>query len=359
MNLLRTSPAAALLALASCGAAPRTPEPPPRSFEPPRPAPALPESGAASVASPADSDPAEAASPVEPEVPSTPETVEAARSLPAGWVAGQSLDFAEVLLEWHRVAPREVFLTVEKLVAARLAFAEADRLGIRLEPAEVEARVEASLEALAEEVSSNELGLSLDEFIRYELGVEPERYGAQVREGVIRQGIAERAVRAWAYETGFASARLIVVPEEERARALAAQVAAGADFGELARKHSIDESAARRGLLPFLVRQEESPLARLVFRTAPGTVGGPIPAAGHWFLVEVEEIHAPVEVGALGWPSLRAQVEASLRSHPVDESEFLHWKLAMERRYPVDLGPLLELVGAPRGPDPPGDERRP
>ena len=41
-----------------------------------------------------------------------------------------------------------------------------------------------------------------------------------------------------------------------------------------------------------------------------------------------------------------AAVEASLEEAPVADAEFVHWKLAMERTYPIELAPLAELLGA-------------
>ncbi len=268
----------------------------------------------------------------------------AAEPQAAGEVAGKPLAFEEILLEWHRTDPREVFLIVEKLVAARLAYAEADRLGLLLDPVAVEASYDEQIARFTADVAREGGGLTVDEFLVAELGVEPERYRARVREGTIRQMVAERAVRAWALENESAKARLLVVPDEEEAKRLAAELEAGADFAALAREHSLDESKVSGGLIPFLVRQEHSPLARLVFATDVGAVGGPLPAAGHWFLVRVEEKRAPI---GGRWRGLEEAVEASLVEHPVTESEFLHWKLEMERRYPVNLRPLLELLGAP------------
>ncbi|MEQ1894420.1 MAG: hypothetical protein ABL998_17910, partial [Planctomycetota bacterium] len=47
-----------------------------------------------------------------------------------GWVAGQPLRAEELLVEWGDVSSRELFLVLDKLVATRLALAEASRLAI-------------------------------------------------------------------------------------------------------------------------------------------------------------------------------------------------------------------------------------
>ena len=85
------------------------------------------------------------------------------------------------------------------------------------------------------------------------------------------------------------------------------------------------------------------PRPRLAFQTPPGELGGPLPTADHVFLIRVEEKRAPLEGD---WPAVREAVGASLAEHPVLDSEFLHWKLAMEKRYPIDMRPLIDLLGA-------------
>lgn len=349
---LHLPPAASLLALAlalaaaSCsasGAASAASDPPPR------PAPPLAGPGISAGANPSTlvPRPPTGASGA-PETSTSTTAAPTAADTPAGWIAGRPLTIEEILIEWQRTAPREVFLIVEKLVAARLAFAEADRLGIRLQPEVVEAETAAQIARFKADVAKDAPpGVGVDEYLRGALGVEPERHWEGLRDGVIRQMLAERAVRAFALERENASVRLIVVPTEAEAKAVADELAAGGDFAELAREKSVDESSRDGGLVPFLVRQESSPLARVVFAAEPGEVIGPLPAAGHHFLVRVEERRAALEGG---WSALEPAVEQSLRLFPVEESEFLHWKLELERRYPVDLAPLMRRLGASRAP---------
>ena len=124
-----------------------------------------------------------------------------------------------------------------------------------------------------------------------------------------------------------------------------AALAAGRDFGEVAGEFSVDDTKAAGGLVPFVVREERSPLAALAFRTPVGEIGGPLPISDHQFLLRVEEKRAPIEGD---WAAIEARVLASLREHPVETSEFVHWKLETQARYPIDLGRLWSLVGAAR-----------
>ncbi|MSR61110.1 MAG: peptidylprolyl isomerase [Planctomycetes bacterium] len=264
---------------------------------------------------------------------------------PLGTIAGQPLEAEELLLELGDASPRGLFLVVDKLVAAHLALAEASRLGMRLDQNEVEQRYLEAKKQLEDEAARGKKPRALEEFIRRELGFEPGAYLERVRRGVIRQMLAERAVRAGSLASETLAVRLIVVLGEEQMKAVQAALAAGRDFGEVAREFSVDDSKEVGGLVPFVVREERSPLAALAFRTPVGELGGPMPISDHQFLLRVEEKRAPIEGD---WATIEAKVLASLREHPVETSEFVHWKIETQARYPIDLGRLWSLVGAAR-----------
>jgi hypothetical protein len=273
----------------------------------------------------------------------TPARLPKAESPPLGWIAGKPLEAEELLLEWGDAASREMWLMIDKLVASRLALSEAERLGIRLAPEAVDQRFAAEREKLEKEVARSGKKLELEKFIERELGFEPARYLERVRRATIRQMLAERAVRAASLAGESVALRLIVVANDEQKQAVEAALAAGRDFGEVARELSIDDSKRDGGLVPFVVQDSRSNLARLAFQTAVGEVAGPLPIADHHFWIRVEERRAPKEGD---WAAIEAPVEASLARWPVDSPEFVHWKLTMEGRYPIDLGPLWSLVGA-------------
>jgi len=262
-----------------------------------------------------------------------------------GRIAGQPLLAEDLLLEWNDISSRELWLVTERYVTSRLALAEAQRLGIKLEPAEVETRVEAERRELRAQIVRRGLELEEEEFIRKELRIEPQRYIARLRRATIHQLLAERAVRSFSLSTESVMARLIVVPEKIQMDEVQAALASGGDFAELARRYSVDDSAEEGGLVPFVVWQEHAPLARLAFRTEEGQIGGPLETADHHFLVKVERFRPALE-GT--WSELREPVEASLRDFPVSDGEFLSWKLMIENRYPVDLSGLIELLGTAR-----------
>jgi parvulin-like peptidyl-prolyl isomerase len=82
-------------------------------------------------------------------------------------------------------------------------------------------------------------------------------------------------------------AREILVATRREADALRAQLAAGADFGALARQHSIRLGAARTdGFIGPVSRAQLGRLADPVFDAAPGEIVGPVEVAGRYALVE-------------------------------------------------------------------------
>jgi parvulin-like peptidyl-prolyl isomerase len=264
-----------------------------------------------------------------------------------GWVAGQPLRAEELLVEWGDVASRELFLVLDKLVATRLALAEASRLAIKLAPEEVEQRYALERERLAGEVAKKQQksgkSRTLEEFIARDLGFDPKAYLERLRRSMIRQMLAERAVRAASLAEESVALRLIVVANAEQLAKVQAALAEKRDFAAVATELSVDDSRAQGGLVPFVQADERSPLARLAFQTKVGEVAGPLPVGDHQFLIRVEERRA-ARVG--DWSVIGEPVLASLVAHPVEDAEFLHWKLAMEDRYPIDMRPMMELIGA-------------
>jgi peptidyl-prolyl cis-trans isomerase C len=85
-------------------------------------------------------------------------------------------------------------------------------------------------------------------------------------------------------------ARVILVPTEAQARELIGQIQAGADFGDLARQHSQDLSAADGGDIGFVPLDALSAEAgAAMFALAPGQVTGyPVRALPGYFILRIE-----------------------------------------------------------------------
>ena len=80
----------------------------------------------------------------------------------------------------------------------------------------------------------------------------------------------------------------------------------------VAKTRSLDDSAEEGGLIPFLVHQEDSPLAALAFTTDPGQTAGPVELADVQVedMCEGEHLHLPFGDGTLDvGPTIAALTE--------------------------------------------------
>lgn len=85
-----------------------------------------------------------------------------------------------------------------------------------------------------------------------------------------------------------ATARHILVDDESRCDALKAEIAGGADFGELAREHSKCPSGRNGGALgSFGPGQMVPEFDRVVFSAPVGEVQGPVKTQFGYHLLEV------------------------------------------------------------------------
>ncbi|MDP6686751.1 MAG: peptidylprolyl isomerase [Acidobacteriota bacterium] len=85
-----------------------------------------------------------------------------------------------------------------------------------------------------------------------------------------------------------AHARHILVSTEDKANDLSTQIAAGADFGDMARKHSSCPSGAQGGDLgEFSPGQMVPEFDVVIWNEAIGEVHGPVKTAFGYHLIEI------------------------------------------------------------------------
>jgi len=258
------------------------------------------------------------------------------------YVAGDPIDVRELLAHWAHRDSRSVFDFTDRLVTGRLALAEANRLGVKLDPQQVDERVNETRTALAGMLEGS--GVDVDRYLMEKLGLDPTRYFELVRDETVMQLMSERAVRAWTLGSEHAEVAVIVVATKEEAEAAVGRLNAGEVFEEVARALSMDPSAENGGLLPPVVKSEMSVLSRLAFRTKIGEWGGPIAEGGSQILIKVKK-HTKALEGA--WDVVGPSVEADLSTRPVEDPEYWQWRGAMGRRYKIDMRPLFRLLGEP------------
>lgn len=265
-------------------------------------------------------------------------------------VGGTALDLRQLFVRtWWR-SPDAVREVLEQLVVERIAALEAQRLGVSVTPAEVEARVDQAWSALQERAGAQDPPLGVEDYVRQVIGLDPGFYQAQLRGDALTQMLLERSIRSWALERERTVARVLAVADRDKLRAAQDLLEAGKPFDEVAATYGLDSESEGGGRRLMIARDERIPLSRVAFQTEIGQVGGPVEQNGAFLLMLVEE-----RLPAYDGPAHRFQeaVATDLAEHPVEDLEYIQWRSAMDLRYAVDLSPFAELVetaGQPPGP---------
>jgi len=85
-------------------------------------------------------------------------------------------------------------------------------------------------------------------------------------------------------------ARHILVPTEEEAKAIKAELDKGADFAKLAKEKSKDPGASDGGDLGFFTKEQMVPeFSKVAFELEPGKISDPVKSQFGWHIIKVEE----------------------------------------------------------------------
>ncbi len=129
-------------------------------------------------------------------------------------------------------------------------------------------------------------------------------------------------------------AQEILVATRTEADDLLRQLRAGADFGDLARQHSLRPGAARAdGDLGLVTRGQLGRLAAPVFDAAPGAVVGPLEVEGRYVLVRRGDRADP---RPMTFAEARADVRAAL-DIPFAQRRLAETVASLRERYPVEI----------------------
>jgi len=302
--------------------------------------------------------PAATAAPVTPETggeaqdpaPAQPAAPAVGAATLVGSVGGEGIDVQEFLSRlWVRDSGR-VREVLEQIVFERLTLLEAERLGLAVDPADVDRVLADAYASMGAKLTEQGSQLTVAEHIRQNLGMDPAFYEQHMRSDAIVQLLAERCVRAWALENERTVVEVLDLAGEDALHQVQEGLDAGRDFADLAAEFGTEKTPDGKPPRLSLVRSESHPLARLAFATEVGAVGGPLVQGSGYLLLRVVERLDPETSGSEDTPGTgpdRQHLEASLAAEEVDNLEFVQWRAAMVRRYDVDLAPLFELVGDP------------
>ena len=263
-------------------------------------------------------------------------------------VNGEPVYMSSLMKRWMMSDSRVALEHFRDLVEERIVRLEAARMGVSLNPAavddaviDVRAKIEADLE-------ENQPGLGFDEYFRRYRNMSPENYIAGIRRAQTRGMLLERVARTWLLTQEHVGVRIIIVRTEELGAEVQAALDAGREFAEVAAELSEDVSREQGGLLPPVVRGDQTLLSRLAFSNEEGSVIGPVENGTD--LVWVQVLDSPKPLTA-NWDVIESLVEADLERRPLDDYEFLQWKSSISVNYETDAEVFLNLIGeAPKGP---------
>ena len=246
-------------------------------------------------------------------------------------VGGRPITTGELASFWFRRYPEEYARTLDALIEARLARAQARAHGLGV-PREV------LTAALSEEVSARKKhiettfgsGVTLASQVRDAYGMEVAAWEQQVLlPRLYDRLLLDRAIRWDTRRRERVHVRVIVRPDEASARSVAADVRRGADFGRLAMRLSKDPTAAKGGDLPWIGRGDMTlpGVEPALFGARRGALVGPLRVqvgdTVQWHLYKVVDRHAAWPAAA---PDRNARLEADLRRTPVDPGEYERWR---------------------------------
>ncbi|RKY19163.1 MAG: hypothetical protein DRQ55_11320 [Planctomycetota bacterium] len=226
---------------------------------------------------------------------------------------------------------------VDELVLMSIVKLEAEREGIDIDQAGLEAEVERTLSEqrarFAVEVRSD---ITLEQFVRVRHGWDADAFRAVVRRGVLGNQLLDRVVRLATFRTTRDELQVILVTDEALAQEIGGKLADGASFRVLAKTHSVHPSGPEGGLMPPLPVGIEVPLVAGREALAPGEVLGPAPITlgevDYWRIVRLSD---RLQGSLKAWPQLRLVVEGDLALQPVHPDELTLFEAAVSDRYAV------------------------
>ena len=258
--------------------------------------------------------------------------------LPVALVGGEPIDVRSLLVRaWWTSSDRQREL-LDQLIVERLVHLEARRLEVRLDADVIEGDLDRAFAALTERIRESGSILTLDEFIRQVLGLDPGFYESQLRADALVHALLERCVRAHSLSLDHAVVRFLSVDSAEAATGIEARLAAGEEFAALAQELALRPGD---GEATLLVKNEDVEISRRAFATAANSWAGPWLSNGRYLFVFVERFGLGFE-GSSG--ALMRAVHVDLESFPIHDLEFSQWHVAMNRRYTIDRRPYQDLV---------------
>jgi parvulin-like peptidyl-prolyl isomerase len=233
----------------------------------------------------------------------------------------------------------EALETLRKLAVDAVARAEAARLGVHGEEADLASEVARELEELRKRIETEYAGaLDVDRFLEEELLTTREDYERSLRRFVEVRRLTALLIRYDQIRSERVVIREIVARDREHAEELRAKLAEGAEFAALARGESTSLSRADGGRLPPFDREHDHPAAELAFAGTVGSIVGPIEdlrgGSPRYVLARILE---RIPARDVPFDAVSAEIAQGLQARPIERFEYEAFFRKASRRYPVEM----------------------
>lgn len=225
--------------------------------------------------------------------------------------------------------PETALAAVDLLVFDALVMQHAAQFGIQIAEAAIaaaSAAEEAQLRAALAAPAADEAALA--DLLWRSHGLELAQWRQLARQRATLRLYHGHVVRYLALRDDQVTVRLLVTPDESKAREAVKKARAGADFAQLARRDSVDPSAPDGGLLPSFAPGDSHPLAQQALTLAAGEVSEPLLASlaqqPRWCVLYCVSRHAGRDVA---YADVLAEIEQDLAMRPLTHHETAAYQL--------------------------------
>jgi hypothetical protein len=245
-------------------------------------------------------------------------------------------------LTTHR---REALASLSKLIGLEIVEREAARLGLSCPETFLAERRQALLKKLEGDAAvAYGIGTRVDRYLELRFQQSLESHLAMRLEEDRQRWLFSRIIRFDSLRTDQVELAMIVTRDRETAEEVASKLDQGADFGRLAARYSIHESAPQGGRLAPVPREALNPeVARRAFALTEGECTGILEVDDGRGSRQFELLrlvrHRPGR--AVTWAEVEDEIEKGLSERPVDAMEWTAWYLRLERLYKVRVSANL------------------
>ncbi|MHC4931746.1 MAG: peptidylprolyl isomerase [Planctomycetota bacterium] len=263
-----------------------------------------------------------------------------------GWLDERPVTYGEVARYMRIRDPEAFFRNLEGYVLERVTRAEAIPLGVTVEPALLGSRTNVQLlewEQRVRQESKSRTGEEIDPalWLQRVAGMSMAEFRRHVRRYTEVELLQDRLLRFEQLSSPRIEVSILVVKEKELADRLAREIRGGADFGKLARAHSLHASRSEGGRIafPFLRGDVNQPSVReKLFAAGEGDLVGPLPTErGHRQIYRIEAVR---EAATGKYEGLRDQINRTLEARPVVEAEYERWRRRILLRHGFNAAPM-------------------